>query len=224
MKENNFPKKLFLSILASYKTCTRVETKIGYRMIRTARFEWRDRVMGTGSASLIAQVPSTMWKYLTPSILVFSFILQRSFGTPSEKFRNIWCRLILAVDSYLPRLRRLGVSGSLSISTGKTIVRTLSIEWKFHSTLPLSLTRCSSTTRIYLCDKFRLCFLPPSLRIFKYIYPLLLEKRVLSFNPFLSSNSILEDHQPWNRGDEIGEKPSRSFQVDDRCAVYIYIF
>lgn len=44
--------------------------------------------------------------------------------------------------------------------------------------------------------KFRLCFLPPSLRIFKYIYPLLLEKRVLSFNPFLSSNSILEDHQP----------------------------
>ena len=152
MKENNFPKKLFLSILASYKTCTRVETKIGYRMIRTARFEWRDRVMGTGSASLIAQVPSTMWKYLTPSILVFSFILQRSFGTPSEKFRNIWCRLILTVDSYLPRLRRLGVSGSLSISTGKTIVRTLSIEWKFHSTLPLSLTRCSSTTRIYLCD------------------------------------------------------------------------
>lgn len=87
-----------------------------------------------------------------PSILVFSFILQRRFGTPSEKFRNIWCRLILAVDSYLPRLRRLGVSGSLSISTGKTIVRTLSIEWKFHSTLPLSLTRCSSTTRIYLCD------------------------------------------------------------------------
>lgn len=146
MKENNFPKKLFLSILASYKTCTRVETKIGYRMIRMARSRngYRKRV--------IAQVPSTMWKYLTPSILVFSFILQRSFGTPSEKFRNIWCRLILAVDSYLPRLRRLGVSGSLSISTGKTIVRTLSIEWKFHSTLPLSLTRCSSTTRIYLCD------------------------------------------------------------------------
>lgn len=56
----------------------------------------------------------------------------------------------------------------------------------------------------------------------RYIYPLLLGKRVLSFNAIHFYRVTREDHQPRNRGHEIGE--SRLQELPSRCTdkrVYI---
>lgn len=147
-RKYNFPSSKNFSSRSLLQRC--IHTLKHWKLDGYRDFEWRDRVIGNESASLIAQVPSTMRKYLTPidsrARVLFHPATQFRDAPSEAKFRNIWCRLIPAVDSCLPPgifppplLRRLG---SLSISAGKTIVRTLSIELEIplHPTDTLSLS------------------------------------------------------------------------------------